>query len=269
MCILSEKRRKDGAFDRDPESWYTSNCDLGEPLGPRDRQAERGEEDMRLTERLPRETGRDYALRTIRDNIIHLELVPGSMVSENELAAEMGLSRTPVREALIELSKAKIVEIYPQKGSAVSLIDVNLVEESRFMRKVLECAVVELDCEMITPEGLRRLQENVRLQKFYLENYFSETLMELDNQFHKTLFEIAAKPQVYTLMDNIAIHFDRVRNMALSSVKNGKIVQDHEDITNAIAARDAVKARALTEEHLNRYKIDTAEIRAQYPDYFK
>ena len=224
---------------------------------------------MRLTERLPRETGRDYALRTIRDNIIHLELAPGSMVRENELAAEMGLSRTPVREALIELSKAKIVEIYPQKGSAVSLIDVNLVEESRFMRKVLECAVVELDCAMITPEGLRRLQENVRLQKFYLENYFSETLMELDKQLHKTLFEIAEKSQVYTLMDNIAIHFDRVRNMALSSVKNGKIVQDHEDITSAIAARDATKARALTEEHLNRYKIDVEEIRAQYPDYFK
>lgn len=224
---------------------------------------------MRLTERLPRETGRDYALRTIRDNIIHLELAPGSMVSENELAAEMGLSRTPVREALIELSKAKIVEIYPQKGSAVSLIDVTLVEESRFMRKVLECAVVELDCEKITPDGLKRLRENVQLQKFYLENYFSDTLMELDNEFHKTLFEIAEKSQVYTMMDHMAIHFDRVRNMALSSVKNGKIVQDHEDITNAIAARDAVKARKLAEEHLNRYKIDTGELRAQYPDFFK
>ena len=225
--------------------------------------------DMRLTERRPRETGRDYALRTIRDNIIHLELAPGGMVSENELAAEMGLSRTPVREALIELSKARIVEIYPQKGSAVSLIDVSLVEESRFMRKVLECAVVELACEKIDGEGLRRLQENVRLQNFYLENYFSETLMELDNQFHKTLFEIAEKPQVYALMDNMSIHFDRVRNMALSSVKNVKIVQDHEAITDAIAAGDAVKARALTEEHLGRYKIDVGELRAQYPDYFK
>ena len=59
---------------------------------------------MYLTDRLPRETGRDYALRTIKENIIRLELAPGSMVSENELAAAMGLSRTPVREALIELS---------------------------------------------------------------------------------------------------------------------------------------------------------------------
>lgn len=224
---------------------------------------------MRLTQRLPRETGRDYALRTIKDNIIHLELVPGSMVSENELAAEMGLSRTPVREALLELSKAKIVEIYPQKGSVVSLIDYALVDEARFMRNVLECAVVELACEIITPEGLQKLQENVRLQNFYLENYFTETLMELDNEFHKTLFEIAQKPQVYALIQNISIHFDRVRSMALTSVKNLKIVQDHENITNAIAQHDAVQARRLTETHLSRYKIDAKAIREQYPAYFK
>ncbi len=60
---------------------------------------------MKLTERDARETGRDYALRMIKDNIIRLELAPGSLISENELAAEMGLSRTPVREALIELSR--------------------------------------------------------------------------------------------------------------------------------------------------------------------
>ena len=85
---------------------------------------------MRLTERYSKETGREYALRMLKDNIIHLDLIPGSMLSENELSSEMHLSRTPVREALIELSKVKIVEIYPQKGSAVALIDYNLVEEA-------------------------------------------------------------------------------------------------------------------------------------------
>ena len=86
---------------------------------------------MKLLERLPRETGRDYALRNIKENIINLELAPGSQISENELAAEMGLSRTPVREALIELSRVKIIEIHPQKKSTVPLIDYELVEESR------------------------------------------------------------------------------------------------------------------------------------------
>ena len=224
---------------------------------------------MKLLERLPRESGGDYALRTIKENIINLELPPGSQVSENELAAEMGLSRTPVREALIELSRVKIIEIHPQKKSTVPLIDYELVEESRFMRNLLECAVVELDCEMAQPVDLERLSANVRLQNFYLDNYYTNELMTLDNQFHGILFEIAKKTQIFTLMQNIAIHFDRVRSMALSTVKNTKIVQDHEDILQAIGRKDPKAARELMEIHLSRYKIDAADIRAAYPQYFK
>jgi len=224
---------------------------------------------MRLPERLPRETGRDYAFRTIRDNIIRLELAPGSQISENELAAEMGLSRTPVREALIELSRVKIIETYPQRKSVVSLIDNKLVEEARFMRDVLECAVVEQVCEKAGPEDRERLMVNVRLQKFYLDNYYPDHLMALDNEFHDILFDIAEKTQVRFLIQSIAIHFDRVRSIALSTVKNGKIVQDHEDIVTAIAEKDAAAAGQLMREHLNRYKIDEEELRKQYPQYFK
>ena len=224
---------------------------------------------MKLLDRLPRESGGEYALRTIKENIISLDLAPGSQISENELAAEMGLSRTPVREALIELSRVKIIEIHPQKKSTVPLIDYELVEESRFMRNQLECAVVELDCRMAGPVDLERLSANVRLQNFYLDNYYTNELMTLDNQFHGILFEIAKKSQIFALMQNISIHFDRVRRMALSAVKNTKIVQDHEDILRAIARKEPEAARELMEVHLSRYKIDAADIRKAYPQYFK
>ena len=224
---------------------------------------------MQVLERLPRETGRDYALRTIRDNIITLKLEPGSQISENELAAEMNLSRTPVREALIELSKVRIIEIYPQRKSVVSLIDYELVNESRFMRNVLEGAVVQLDCQMATEQDLTRLEENVKLQKFYVDSYFPDNLLKLDNEFHEILFDIARKGQIFTLMQSISIHFDRVRSMALATVKNQKIVEDHEEIIRVIRSRDEERARTLLEKHLNRYKIDAAEIRAAYPQYFK
>lgn len=224
---------------------------------------------MHLTERLPRETGREYALRMLKENVIHLALAPGSQISENELSAEMGLSRTPVREALIELSKVKIIEIYPQKKSVVSLINYDMVEESRFMRNILECAVVELNCEMANPSDIDRLQENVRLQNFYLDNFAPEKLQALDDQFHGILFDIARKPRVYSLVQNFSIHFDRVRSMSLTSVKNLLIVQDHENITTAISRRDAAKARELMEMHLSRYKTDAAPIREKYPQYFK
>lgn len=223
---------------------------------------------MRLLERLPRETGRDYALRTIKENIINLELAPGSLISENELSSQMGLSRAPVREALIELSKVRIVEISPQKWSMVAPINYDLVEESRFMRYVLECAVVQLVCEKATPEDIRRLEENVKLQNFYLDNGSTESLMELDNQFHQMLFEIAQKPQIYTLIQNIAIHFDRVRRMALDSVKDLKIVEDHAAIVLAIQNRQPDRAKEIMETHLKRYKVDAAAIREKHPQYF-
>lgn len=225
---------------------------------------------MYLTTREARETGREYALRVIRENIIRLELAPGSMLSENTLAAEMGLSRTPVREALMELSRDKIVEIYPQRGSSVALVDYALVDETRFMRNVLEKAVIEQVCQIAVPEDLDRLRENVKLQQFYLENYYNASLMELDNEFHRILFEIAQKAQVHAMMQRFSIHFDRVRNMALSSVRNLKIVQDHAELVSAVTRRDAAAAMSLMEQHLNRYKIDEQEIRAKYPaSYFK
>ena len=223
---------------------------------------------MRLTTKEPRESGREYALRTIKDNIIRLELAPGSLVSENELAAEMGLSRTPVREALIELAKVKIIEIAPQKRSMVAYIDYELVEEARFMRNVLECAVVELACQCAGEEALLSLEKNVTLQRFYLENSNYGGIMELDDQFHKTLFQIAQKLQVYEMIQHISIHFDRVRSMALSSVKDIKIVEDHAQLLQALRDQDGARARALMEKHLNRYKFDEAAIRETYPQYF-
>lgn len=224
---------------------------------------------MKLLERLPRESGGEYALRTIKENIINLELPPGSQISENELAAEMGLSRTPVREALIELSKVKIVDVQPQKKSSIPLIDYDMVEESRFMRDLLECAVVELDCEMAGPADLERLDENVRLQSLYMDDFYSGRLMTLDDQFHELLFDIAKKSQIFALIRNISIHFDRVRTLALSSVKNTKIVQDHADIVDAIRRKDPKAARALMETHLDRYDIDAAALRTAYPQYFR
>lgn len=225
---------------------------------------------MRILARRLRETGRDYALRNLKDNIIHLELKPGSMVSENELAAQMGLSRTPVREALMELSKVRLVDVYPQRGSAVALIDYDLVEEARFMRSVMECAVVELVCRMATPEDILVLEEGIALQERCLKSGMMERLWTLDNAFHRELFRIARKTQTYDMVSSFTVHFDRVRNMALTTVKDTKIVNDHRLITQAIERHDEAGAKALMAKHLERYKVDQSALLSGYPmDYFK
>lgn len=223
---------------------------------------------MEIADRQPRESGRDYALRVIKENIINLELAPESQISETELAAELGLSRTPVREALLELDKVKIIKIVPQKRSMVAPIDYRLVDEACFMRESLERSLIRLICQISDPLDLSPLEENVRLQYFYLEKKDFRMLMQLDNLFHALLFELAQKPQVYRLLQDITIHFDRVRRMALESVKELKIVQDHEEMLKAISRRDPEQADALMQLHLSRYKFDAAIIREKFPQYF-
>lgn len=224
---------------------------------------------MRLLPRFAQETDRNYALRMLKENIINLDLIPGSQISENEIAAQMGLSRTPVREALIELSRVKIVKIVPQKKSTVSLIDYELVEEACFMRRALECEVVELACQLITPPELYELDQNVKLQNFYLAEGNFDKIMELDNQFHEFFFVVARKTQIYELIQNMQIHFDRVRRIGLESVKDLQIIHEHERILEAVQSGDTEHAVKLTRAHLSKYKSDIKEIYEKHPQYFE
>lgn len=224
---------------------------------------------MILTERKNDETGRNYALRTLRENIITTDLQPGTLLSEKDLADEMCLSRTPVREAIIELARMKIIEVLPQRGSRVSYIDMQRVEESNFFRRTLEIAIARLCCEQATSEDILLLEENVNRQSFYLENPSPNKLMELDNKFHFMLFSICNKLQCYEMVESMSIHFDRVRRLALNSVKDLKIVEDHRQIVAAIRAHNADEAERLITRHLSRFQVDEIAIRSQYPDFFK
>ena len=223
---------------------------------------------MTITERYARETARDYAMRMLKRNIASLELIPGSMLSENELSSELGLSRTPIREALIELSKIKIVEILPQRGSRIALIDCTLVEESRFLRLVLEKAIVELACQLAPTLDFSVAEANVKLQQFYMDNQLIEKLLDLDKDFHREFFRLTQRLQTYQLLDSMSLHFDRVRSLSITIVKENKIVSDHEALLAAVRAGDQAEAVAQVAKHLSRYTVDAQAIRERYSRYF-
>ena len=224
---------------------------------------------MKLPERLPRETGRDYALRVLKENIVNLEIAPGSQISENELSAALGISRAPIREALSELEKVKIVEIQPQKKTSVLLIDPVLVEEARFMRSTLEDAVIGEVCMRRTEQDLFRLEENLTLQDLAFRSNALDQVMIKDNEFHRYFFEISRKPEIYQLMQTLQIHFDRVRNLTLYTIIDRKILEEHEAIFRCIKERDVEKARIRLRAHLERVQVDSSVVRKAYPQYFK
>ncbi|MCQ2589622.1 MAG: GntR family transcriptional regulator [Treponema sp.] len=219
-------------------------------------------------EKLPKESNRDYALRVIRKSLINLELKPGTMISEQDIADELKLSRTPVHEALQELSSTKIIEILPQRGSLVSYVDMALVDESVFMRATIESAVTKEACEKAVQSDLDELEENVTLQEFFYAKNNLDKFMELDNAFHKIMYKIANKMQCHFVVSTMNIHYDRFRQLRLHTSDPANIVADHKLILQAMIDKDSEKAKDLVLKHLNRLYTDEMEIRKKYPDYF-
>lgn len=224
---------------------------------------------MTISERLPHESARDYALRIIKNNIISLQLAPGSRINDQEIAAELGLSRTPVREALIELSKVSIIQMYPQKGSIMMPLDYSLMREAYLMREILECGVMDLCCQITDPQVFEPLRATITLQQFYLDNRNPDKLMELDNEFHKKLFEIVGLSHVYTSLNSLTIHFDRIRRLSYQSVENIKAVSAHSAILAAIQEQNAKMAVQLMKEHLGYYHVEQDELMTKFPQYFE
>ncbi len=223
---------------------------------------------MKIKEKDERESNRDYALRVIRENIINLQLKPGSMISEQDLADELSISRTPVHEALQEISKTKIIEVFPQKGSLVSRIDMKLVNEARFVRATLEAAITEMAVEMATPQDIEQLEENLNLQEFYQKKHSSDKLMELDNAFHEMMYKIADKMQTYYMVRTMNIHYDRFRELRYQTSDATPIVDEHKLILEAIINKDSKKAKDLVLAHLSKANADYEELKEKYAEYF-
>ena len=109
----------------------------------------------------------------------------------------------------------------------------------------------------------------MKLQQFYVENNEPDELLELDDQFHKELFEITNKSHIYRLMSGMSLHFDRLRTLRTKTVDNQYVIDDHMEILDAIRMKDPEKGEKMIERHLTRHVIDEEMVRNKYPEFFK
>lgn len=224
---------------------------------------------MKIIEKLDRESNRDFALRAIRENIVNLELKPGSMVSEQEIADSLNLSRTPVHEALQEIALTGIINVVPQKGSYVCYINMDYVDEAIFCRSTLESAITELACSKATDKDIALLEENLSLQEFYVQKNNVDKFMELDNEFHKIIYDIANKKLCYCLIKMVNIHHDRIREMHLHSSNPAIVLEEHKSILECFRVHDGAKVKDLVIKHLNKFYLDADDIKKKYEQYFE
>ena len=217
------------------------------------------------------ETGRQYAYRVLYRAIMTLELEPGAQLQDTELSKMLGISRTPVREAIMSLQDARLVEVYPQRSSCVSRINLDYVEEGIFLRYNIEKAIVEE--AMYTSDGaaLARIRENLAQQKLFLDTRSNQDFTELDNAFHQLIYLAARKPWAWDTITRIATHHDRVRRLQTRMAGQPMLAlyDDHCALFEAIITRNSAGMDDLLYRHLTEgYRSALPTLMREYPDYF-
>ncbi|MDP4096253.1 GntR family transcriptional regulator [Paenibacillus sp. P96] len=206
----------------------------------------------------------------LKQQIMNLELPPGTALSEKETSILFQVSRTPVRESFVRLAQEGLVLVLPQRGTKVSLIDTGLVEEARFMREQLESAVVRLACSNFPAERLTELEANLAQQRESIEKHDGRRLFELDEEFHRILFEGCGKLATWSVMQQMNIHFNRVRMLRLDTNPHWEHLYDqHSRMVEAVGRKSPDTAARIMHEHLNLGVADLSVLRKQYPEYFK
>jgi DNA-binding GntR family transcriptional regulator len=206
----------------------------------------------------------------LRRSIITMRLRPKEKVSESELALALGVSRTPVREALIKLSEDGLVEILPQRGSFIAPIRLREVIEARFIREALEIAVVREAATDGEAAILARLKDLLEAQRTAARENDLDRFLELDEAFHHTFSESIDKQRCWRLIQTVKFQLDRVRYLSLPEPGNlALLIRQHAAIAQAVLAGDPAKAETVMRAHLREVLRYIEHKHAQDPDLFE
>ncbi|WP_019911141.1 GntR family transcriptional regulator [Paenibacillus sp. HW567] len=215
-------------------------------------------------------SSRDAVYHSLKNRILQLELPPGTAISEKEISLQFNVSRTPVRESFVRLAQEGLLEIYPQRGTIVSLIDSGLVEEAGFMREHLERAVVREACVSFPEDKLKELKTNLAMQRVCLEEQDYKSMFRLDEDFHRNIFEGCGKINTLEVVQQIKVHLNRSRMLRLAVDHDWEhLYQQHLHLYEAIKERDAGLADTIMQEHLALTIADQGMLMEKYPHYFK
>jgi len=204
---------------------------------------------------------------SLRSSILGLNLVPGTVISENEISHRFKVSRTPVREAFVTLSKEALVTVMPQRGSIVSHIDFVRVEQELFLRENLEPAALRRFLAIYEPSHLVELEKYIELQVEAARERKFEQFYQYDNLFHRVFFE--GREIAWEALENMCGHYHRVRLLTIwiqDIVR--EIVEEHKQLFIAVKQRDVGKSLALFEAHIHKLNTEETMLKRLFPDFF-
>jgi GntR family transcriptional regulator, rspAB operon transcriptional repressor len=208
--------------------------------------------------------------RDLREAIIRLELSPGTRLSEQDIANKMGVSRQPVREALIALAKSRLVEIRANRGTVVVRISARQMMEARFVREAIEVAVARRASISFDSFTRLKIDRILSRQKVALQTRDHNAFRKEDEQFHIAIADGSGCGLAWSAIADIKAHMDRVCNIQLrNSTSIELLIDQHQNIINAIDTGDADAAGEAMRLHLNGILDDLPQIESDNPDLFE
>jgi DNA-binding GntR family transcriptional regulator len=206
----------------------------------------------------------------LRDMIVSLALAPGTPLSRTALQQKFRLSSTPIRDALMRLEQDGLVEIFPQSGTIVSLINVALARQAQFLRRSVEQEMVRILAAAPDAALVDRLRAIISEQRTRAKEGDLERFNDADYEFHRCLYDAAGVPDLWSLVRKQSGHIDRIRRLHLPiRGKAAQIVRDHTEIVAAIADSKPDRAQKALRDHLSRSLAFIDELRVRFPGYFK
>ena len=194
---------------------------------------------------------RGRVFNKIREDILSGVYHENEELKENTIGIELGVSRTPVREALRQLELEGLVNIIPNKGAYVTGITTKDIHDIYIIRSYLEGLCARWACEHINEAQIEALDEILYLSEFHARREHHEQLVDLDNKFHELIYEASGSKILDHMLTDFHHYVERIRKITLSRTSRAtKSNAEHTAILNAIKERDADRAEELAHEHM-------------------
>src|SRR3982075_989800 len=205
----------------------------------------------------------------LRSELVSLQRRPGEAISEAQIALSFGVSRTPVREAILKLSDEGLLEVYPQSGIFVPRIPIAALPEAIIIRKALEETTARLAAERATSSQILALRSVLERQREASAAGDIETFHQADELFHATVADVAGYPGIWKFIQQVKVHVDRYRRLTLPQLgRIPKVITEHEGALTAIEAHDPERARRAMEVHLEGLLDNISATQHINPEFF-
>ena len=199
---------------------------------------------------------RDVVFQTLRQAILKGELQPGERLMEIKLAERLGVSRTPIREAIRKLELEGLVVMIPRKGAAVANITEKDTKDVLEVRRTLEMFAVEVACDRITPEQLEQLKEAAKAFEASNGSMDLIRIAETDMHFHEIIYEATHNERLVQMLNNLRENMYRYRIEYLKDPNYyNSLVAEHQEILDAVENGDKERARVCMRDHIDNQQL--------------